>query len=305
MFSIPQAACGMAICILSALLAIVGGGLGYLWLKAERRLQASQELLRDAEKATPQFSSEVQSILQIIREYLHETHGYAGRLSEINETLNDDPPPEKLRLVIETLIDENKQLLGLSENLQDRLEQSQKTIEKLTGALDEARAEGQRDALTRLYCRKHFEEAFPKLIALAKTEQKELCLILIDVDNFKAINDSYGHLAGDEVIKSIGAVIQQSIRKDDLAIRYGGDEFAVILPRTAIDDARSIAERIQALLAIKIWRFDTGAPPRGSITTSIGISALSWRDSPEAVFKRADAFLYKAKERGKNRVSAA
>jgi len=172
----------------------------------------------------------------------------------------------------------------------------------LTHDLDAAREESQQDALTQLYGRRYFDDQLPKSIALAKREKKQLCLMLIDIDSFKRINDTGGHLAGDDIIKSVGALIAGSVRRSDVAARYGGDEFAIILPGAARGDAVHIAERIRSLLGIKKWSLKESNGSDG-VTVSIGIASLFPSDSARELFERADASLYKAKASGRNRVA--
>ena len=122
--------------------------------------------------------------------------------------------------------------------------------------------------------------------------------MLIDIDSFKRINDTSGHLAGDDIIKSVGALIAGSVRRSDVAARYGGDEFAIILPGASRGDAVHIAERIRSLLSIKKWSLNQSGGSDG-VTVSIGIASLCPSDSAKELFERADASLYKAKASGR------
>ena len=168
--------------------------------------------------------------------------------------------------------------------------------------MDAVREESQQDALTQLFGRRYFDEMLPKCVASAKENNHQLCLMLIDIDAFKQINDTSGHLAGDDIIKSVGALIAGSVRRSDVAARYGGDEFAIILPGASKGDAVHIAERMRSLLSIKKWRLNENGGP-DAVTMSIGIASLSPSDSAKELFERADASLYKAKASGKNRVA--
>jgi diguanylate cyclase (GGDEF)-like protein len=156
------------------------------------------------------------------------------------------------------------------------------------------------DSLTGLYNRKHLMEVLTNEVARAERYQRPLALLMIDIDHFKVYNDTSGHLAGDEVLRTIGAIFRGSIRGSDCAGRYGGEEFLIILPETAADEAGRVADRIRSRLA------EEDFPARSQtvkITMSGGIASFpSHGRSPESLLRSADAALYRAKEGGRNRV---
>ena len=158
------------------------------------------------------------------------------------------------------------------------------------------------DPLTELYNRRHFCELADKEIGRAMRHRRPLTLCIIDVDLFKPINDRYGHISGDDVLRQIGALVRRHARGDDVAARIGGEEFALLLPECTAIDGIAIAERLRE--AVAAAAFAPGGDAR-RITVSIGVAALSAEhDSRSALMAAADAALYRAKSEGRNRVRA-
>ena len=157
------------------------------------------------------------------------------------------------------------------------------------------------DALTGLYNRRYMESHVGTLVEQATTRGKPLTVLVMDIDYFKSINDTYGHDAGDDVLREFAIRIRKSIRGIDLACRYGGEEFVVVMPETDLGVATMVAERLRRRIASETFPIQQGA--RGiEVTISIGIAALGCDDTPASVIKRADQALYRAKRDGRNRV---
>ncbi|MBA8667061.1 PleD family two-component system response regulator [Holosporaceae bacterium 'Namur'] len=158
------------------------------------------------------------------------------------------------------------------------------------------------DQLTNLYNRRYFDIHIKNLVTNAASTGKNLSLIMLDIDHFKNINDTYGHQAGDVIIQEVARRILLGVRPADLSARYGGEEFVVILPDTKLEDAIKVSERIRQ--SVEMYPLTTVNSSEIKCTISLGVSALSSDDSPENLLKRADQCLYKAKEGGRNRVVA-
>ena len=156
------------------------------------------------------------------------------------------------------------------------------------------------DALTGLYNRGSFDEALQDELIRASRYGKYTSLLLIDIDFFKNVNDTYGHQAGDNVLKSIANTISSLKRCSDYAARYGGEEFAIILPETTSEDAMTMAERIRAAVAGKEFKISKKVTIH--LTISIGIGSSMKQISPELLIETADRALYKAKENGRNQI---
>jgi diguanylate cyclase (GGDEF)-like protein len=179
-------------------------------------------------------------------------------------------------------------------------------------ALTDARQEGllrklfessTRDALTGAYNRRHFEDRLRAEIAFAVRHATDCGLLLLDLDHFKRINDSYGHPAGDEVLRQMSQIAGRTLRAEDVFARFGGEEFAVILRGASTRGAARLAERLREALSSQKVSFEGREIP---VTLSAGCAALSCceKPSPEDLVAVADRRLYRAKQSGRNRVVA-
>lgn len=160
-----------------------------------------------------------------------------------------------------------------------------------------------RDPLSGLYTRLFMNDSISRLIASAKRDNiRELAIVMFDLDNFKSVNDTYGHEAGDRVIKAFGQIIRACTRDTDISVRYGGEEFVLALPcnETHEQGGAIVADRIRARLAAT--PIDIGNGKMLNVTTSSGVAYCHKGDSLETLLQRADKFLYVAKHNGKNRV---
>jgi two-component system cell cycle response regulator len=158
------------------------------------------------------------------------------------------------------------------------------------------------DALTGLHNRRYMETHLATLAEQASSRGKPLALMILDIDFFKSINDTYGHDAGDDVLREFAVRIRKSIRGIDLACRYGGEEFVIVMPETDLTVAGMVAERLRRSIAGETFAVNKGTK-RIDVTISIGLATLDHKGEPVAdVLKRADMALYQAKHDGRNRV---
>jgi len=157
------------------------------------------------------------------------------------------------------------------------------------------------DPLTGLYNRRYMESHLNSLVEQAVARKKPLTVLVLDIDYFKAINDTHGHDGGDDVLREFSFRIKKSIRGIDLACRYGGEEFVVVMPETDLTVATMVAERLRRRIATEPFPIHDGARSI-EVTISVGISALAKDDTAANILKRADAALYRAKRDGRNRV---
>ncbi len=154
------------------------------------------------------------------------------------------------------------------------------------------------DPLTGIANRLHFTMVYEHAINVARREQNPLGIIFFDIDHFKRVNDNYGHLVGDKVLKHIATLVKQKIRKSDILARWGGEEFILLLPNTPLKEAILFAENLRS--AIELENFEMV----NNMTCSFGVAALYENESGEGLLKRTDELLYKAKTNGRNKVIA-
>ena len=157
------------------------------------------------------------------------------------------------------------------------------------------------DELTGLYNRRYFDRHLSIMLEKAQSQERDMAVMLIDMDFFKAVNDTHGHDIGDAVLREFADRLRRNIRGVDLACRFGGEEFVVLMPDTDFRQAQAVAERVRHAVAERAFEAD-GSRPLG-ITVSVGVSLNEFdTDTPEVMLKRADVALYRAKREGRNRV---
>jgi diguanylate cyclase len=158
------------------------------------------------------------------------------------------------------------------------------------------------DGLTRVFNKRSFDEALQREVSRSQRYQRHLSLVLFDIDHFKRINDTRGHLAGDAVLRQLASLVLANVRREDIFARVGGEEFALLLPEVAGDGARTVAEKIRALVQRSTFRFEEQPIP---VTASFGVASFEPDSSlaPADLYRIADERLYQAKGGGRNRVA--
>ena len=157
------------------------------------------------------------------------------------------------------------------------------------------------DDMTGLYNRRYFDRHLGVMLSKAQSQDRDMALMILDIDHFKSVNDNYGHDIGDAVLREFAARLKRNIRGVDLACRFGGEEFVVLMPDTDYRQAETIAERVRQSISER--SFEIGADRHLSVTVSAGVTLNEARsETPESLIKRADVALYRAKREGRNRV---
>ncbi len=203
-------------------------------------------------------------------------------------------------------------ILGLSRNMQasisalkGRLDESRREIEQLRQEVTRAREDALADSLTGLVNRRGFDLALDARLSGDDPEETRPSLLIVDIDHFKRVNDNYGHVFGDKVIRAVAQILKDNVKGKDTAARYGGEEFCILLPETTLDGARYVAEKIRSTVEkCRIKRSDSKEVV-ANVTVSVGAAWLRGGESASEFVARADAALYRSKAAGRNRVTLA
>jgi diguanylate cyclase (GGDEF)-like protein len=193
---------------------------------------------------------------------------------------------------METIERARAELINVSTDFVDQLVAQQRQIDTL-------RRQATHDGMTQLMNYQYFQETLNREIARSRRSQSPLTLVMADIDHFKAVNDTYGHLAGDQAIKTVASCLQENLRETDHIARYGGEEFAIVLYNIPPDEALSVIERVRQSIGEQVIYFDGQS---FKITMSFGIASMQPEESldREALIDKADKALYKAKSGGRN-----
>jgi diguanylate cyclase len=259
------------------------------------------------EEFARQLSTGVQRMLAEVGQSSAQTHAQASRYggtlerwqAELTTGVHD---AGKLREGVSLVLDDTRDIKASISNLNSVLDESRKEVEKLRVELQRAREEAVTDALTGLANRKGFDQALGALLAEA-SPSSNVGLVMFDIDHFKQINDTHGHLFGDRVIHTVAQILKANVKGRDVVCRYGGEEFALLLPETPLSGANALAEKIRHVVSLgRIRRLDRNETV-GNITLSAGVTALKYGEPFTDFIERADAAMYQSKSQGRNRVS--
>jgi len=237
---------------------------------------------------------------------------FIGRLSGDRKTI-DSPSLNALTITLRAAA-HALESSTLYEMLREHLQTLEHTVRERTAELEKTALELKRtneklealsytDPLTRTYNRRFLMKDLEKEMLRARRNQTSLSLVLLDIDHFKTINDTYGHQNGDQVLVSIADVTMKKMRCHDIVARYGGEEFVIVLPETFLPDALLVAERLRE--SVQEIRFPSPMESL-TVTLSLGVATLSTDivDGSDSLIRRADEALYRAKKNGRNRVES-
>lgn len=261
---------------------------------------------RGEEAALRETSERMGEQMGVVAELLADAAGgmrsYGASLTDNLGALGRAKGMEDFTEVVSSLVSATRSMQARNAELESKLNTSADEIRSLKENLESVRQEALTDALTGIANRKQFDMTLRDAVAEAQEEDEPFCLALTDIDFFKKFNDTYGHQVGDQVLKLVAMILRQSVKGRDTAARFGGEEFALVLPQTHLQQARGLCEQIRQTVSSKRIRNRQTGEEMGSITLSIGVAAYRRGDTAERMIQRADESLYFAKQNGRNQV---
>jgi len=259
------------------------------------------------EEAMRRLYADFQRIVTEISHSAHETGVQAGRygdsLAQIGHRLEESVDRLPLEAIVEELVAGTLQMHVWVTTLEKQLAERRQEIEELRVAISEVQSESHTDPMTGLANRRGFDKAINELLALENSDRGETCLLIADVDHFKKINDAYGHVFGDKVICAVAQTLKSGVKGRDIVARFGGEEFVVLLAKTPLAGAYTVAEQLRA--TVEQSRIRRGETTLDAVTISIGVTAYRGGESVTEFIHRADLALYTSKQNGRNRITVA
>ncbi len=258
--------------------------------------------LNQLESAQNIFSVLYQTLTAVLQDASGSASEYGRLLEQYRERMQGAGDFEQLQPLIQDLAFSTEAMLNNNSELLANLDQKRSEVAALQEQLITAKEQARTDPLTQLCNRRTFFEGIDELYSHPNFKGGVHCLLMLDIDDFKNINDSYGHLFGDKVIRTVARVLQENTKGKDLSARYGGEEFIAFLPDTARDGALVVAELVRKTIADARIVNPRNDKVASGVTVSIGMTEVRDQEPIESTITRADDALYKAKGSGKNRV---
>lgn len=248
------------------------------------------------------MQDQIREVVRQVNDAGDDVHDFGDALDGLADNLGNLDGSGAMKTLVSRMIVVARHMRAKSDQLEQDLKQSANEIRNLQDRLEESRREALTDLLTGITNRAGFDRALRRQTEWATEEGSHLSLVMCDIDRFKNFNDTYGHQLGDQVLKLVGGVLHGSLKGRDVPCRYGGEEFALILPETPVEGAQKVADNIRNTIAAKrIVRKSTGETI-SRVTMSFGVAEYRLGEAPAALVGRADAALYRAKSEGRNRV---
>lgn len=265
------------------------------------------QFISEAHEAAVNQLSE--SVREIIHDFLNKINlegdglrNYAQTLESFSTQMNNANHLDDIKELVLNLMDETKKREDATQCMQTSLECMALEMKKLRAEVAKINSEATTDSLTKVNNRHAFDVEIEGFIAVSKADSKSLCLVMINIDHFKTFNEKFGHNIGDKVLRFFASLIKNNVKGSDSVSRYGGEQFALLLPETSYESALIVAENIREKLAKQTLSDSAEKIDLGTITASFGVSTYQYGESSEQLIRKADIALSDAKKSGRNKV---
>ena len=289
------------------LLGWIGVALGRLTIKsapgpADSSGQAKAR--RDTTDNDEKVDRVLRQVAKVLQAHLADSESFSERLDGHNQRLSRHESAGPIKEIVLALIEDNRDMRDRLDNVRNQLEESRLQVVQLQTNLERAEEAGLRDVVTAIGNRRFFDACFTDEVEKARRVGDHFCLALADIDRFKNVNDRFGHLVGDRLLRLFANILVQNVRGQDKVARFGGEEFALIFPGARLGEAVTAVERIRVVLESKQWTIEPSGERISKVTASFGVAKLRADESANDLLRRVDERLYEAKVQGRNRVVA-
>ncbi|MGD9687609.1 MAG: GGDEF domain-containing protein [Desulfobacter sp.] len=266
-----------------------------------------QKFISDGDRVViSRLLTKLNLMLREITSHVLETEGdlsaHGQALDKLADQMKDIHDFDDVKNIIDEMLDTTKAIIQSGSRLQTRMKVSSEDLKQLHKELEVSQKEARTDALTGLTNRRGLERRLEIERIRARQNNAPFSVIMLDIDHFKAVNDTFGHLVGDSLLKGFAAILSSQVRRNDLAARYGGEEFVILLPETTVEGAYVVSEKIRNILCKKEWTIKESGKRIGQIKASMGIAQHKLNETGNQVITRADEAMYHAKSTGRDRI---
>ncbi len=264
------------------------------------RKYIAEEQLLSTETTLRKFHEILSEIAKQLGDSGGELDAHDSSFQVYAQRLGQATTMESITEIAAKILEETREVIESTRHLKTQLEATKKEVQTLRSEMQGIKQSAVTDVLTGLLNRRGLEEIMARVFEHVQSNNSSMCVAIIDIDHFKKVNDTHGHLIGDNVLKMLATVLKDHIKGKDTAARYGGEEFLIVLPDTQLKGAWVLCEQIRKKLEKMKWIARDTKKNLGSITISIGIAQYRLGETVETLVERADKGLYFAKEHGRN-----